>query len=252
MDKGSLQARQYAFPYHYIPVMGRGFCARDRWLEWGWEYAAYQEYLADVVLSLCPKDVLDVGCGDGYFINQLALREASAGIRFRGIDVDDRAIALAAAMGAADRFSAMDVSDLVDEFDVVTAIEVMEHIPDANVAEFVHALIARVRPGGHLVVTVPSDAIAVIPKHYRHYSEQMLRSLVMDAAARTDRDLVECRVFRIFPNRFAYNVARKMLMNRLWRVGTGASDRFMWRWSQSLVKSNASTGKHVVAIARLK
>ena len=120
---------------------------------------------------ICPLDellpyvpdggsVLDVGCGCGLFL--LAL--AHAGKRVSGVGVDSAAPAVRAATVAARAAEiAASGSTLSFEiapgpaawpaaqFDVVSLIDVLHHIPAAGQGAFVDAAAARVRPGGVLI-----------------------------------------------------------------------------------------------------
>lgn len=44
-------------------------------------------------------------------------------------------------------------------FDAATALAVIEHVPEAELAEWSRALAELVRPGGRVVITVPSPAV---------------------------------------------------------------------------------------------
>lgn len=98
--------------------------------------------------------VLDVGCGGGLVTEPLA----RLGAVVTGIDASSVAIDVAAAHAAAqglpieyrcETIEAMAASGA--GFDVVTALEIVEHVPDATA--FVAALAAVLRPGGLLVMT---------------------------------------------------------------------------------------------------
>ena len=98
---------------------------------------------------------LDVGCGAG---TSYAPRIVAKGARYVGVDVSPNAVAAARAAGLDTRVIA-DAGELPFEdesFDVVTCIEVLEHLlrPDHAVAEALRVL----RPGGRLVVSTPNVA----------------------------------------------------------------------------------------------
>ncbi len=96
--------------------------------------------------------VLDLGCGDGSFL--VCLRERVGGLNVRGADVSDEALAIARARGI-DAVH-LDLSDPAGEipgtYDVVTALEVIEHVPDAESAVLKAAAAAR----RYLIVSVPN------------------------------------------------------------------------------------------------
>ena len=168
----AIQFRQYEFPYHHIPhVNARGNGNRVRVLKWGLEYLIYMEHVAELICREGPKSVLDVGCGDGFLLGRLP---GTIPVRV-GIDLNERAISFARAFFPEVDFRAQDVAQIGERFDVVCAIEVLEHIPDDHVDAFLGSVAARVKPGGLLVLTVPTTNQPLNPKHYRHYDLDLLK-----------------------------------------------------------------------------
>jgi methionine biosynthesis protein MetW len=111
------------------------------------------ERAAIVAEFLTPgSSVLDLGCGDGSFL--ACLRERVPDLRARGADASERALEVARARGF-DAFR-LDLADPASEipggFDVVTALEVIEHLPDAETATLKAAAAAR----RYLIVSVPN------------------------------------------------------------------------------------------------
>ena len=100
------------------------------------------------------KTALDVGCGAGLLAEPLA----RLGARVTGIDASPEIIAVArdhaAATGLEIDYRAGDVQDLEGRFDLVTSLEVIEHVADPAV--FVKALARRVAPGGLLILSTPN------------------------------------------------------------------------------------------------
>ena len=100
------------------------------------------------------KTALDVGCGAGLLAEPLA----RLGARVTGIDAAPEVIAVArehaAAMGLQIDYRAGDVQELEGQFDLVTCMEVIEHV--AEPAAFVKALAQRLAPGGLLIMSTPN------------------------------------------------------------------------------------------------
>jgi 2-polyprenyl-6-hydroxyphenyl methylase/3-demethylubiquinone-9 3-methyltransferase len=96
------------------------------------------------------REVLDVGCGGGI----LAEAMARAGARVTGIDLSEKPLQVAQLhlheSKLAVDYRSVSAEDLAKErpasFDVVTCMELLEHVPDPD--SMVAACAALVRPGG--------------------------------------------------------------------------------------------------------
>lgn len=100
------------------------------------------------------KSALDVGCGAGLLAEPLA----RLGAKVTGIDAAPEVIAVArehaSKSGLEIDYRTGDVQELQGEFDLVTCMEVIEHVADP--AAFSRALAARIAPGGLLVMSTPN------------------------------------------------------------------------------------------------
>ena len=100
------------------------------------------------------KIALDVGCGAGLLTEPLA----RLGARSTGIDASPEVIAVARdharTMGLEVDYRVGEVQKLEGQFDLVTAMEVIEHVADP--AAFVAALANRLAPGGLLIMSTPN------------------------------------------------------------------------------------------------
>ena len=100
------------------------------------------------------KSALDVGCGAGLLAEPLA----RLGARVTGIDATPEVIAVArehaAGQGLDVDYRVGDLQQLDGQFDLVTCLEVIEHVADP--AAFVKALAARLAPGGLLILSTPN------------------------------------------------------------------------------------------------
>jgi 2-polyprenyl-6-hydroxyphenyl methylase/3-demethylubiquinone-9 3-methyltransferase len=105
-------------------------------------------------VPLAGKTALDVGCGAGLLTEPLA----RLGAKVTGIDASPEVIAVARqhaeGMGLAVDYVVGDVQELEGEFDLITCMEVIEHVADP--AAFLHALAARLAPGGLLIMSTPN------------------------------------------------------------------------------------------------
>jgi 2-polyprenyl-6-hydroxyphenyl methylase/3-demethylubiquinone-9 3-methyltransferase len=101
------------------------------------------------------RSALDVGCGAGLLCEPLA----RLGATVTGIDAAPEVIAVArdhaVAQGLAIDYRAADVLDLEGQFDLITCMEVIEHVADP--AAFVTALSKRLAPDGLLILSTPNQ-----------------------------------------------------------------------------------------------
>jgi len=107
------------------------------------------------VKPLAGKSALDVGCGAGLLCEPLA----RLGARVTGVDAAEENVAAAkshAGGGGIEidyRHGELALLGL-GKFDLVTSMEVIEHVADK--AEFVRQLAAHLEPGGLLVLSTPN------------------------------------------------------------------------------------------------
>ena len=106
----------------------------------------------DNVASLKDKTVLDVGCGGGILSESMAEK----GAKVTGIDLGKKALKVAQLhsldSGVTVDYQLIAAEQLAEQqpasFDVVTCLEMLEHVPDP--ASVVAACAKLVKPGGHV------------------------------------------------------------------------------------------------------
>ena len=153
--------------------------------------AGFERNLADLFISAEPESVLDIGCGEGVLTHRWASEIAPG--RVVGIDLDDPLLASEwARRGAANlEFIVQHAEQLPfadDEFDLATATEVLEHVPDPAATLSEMARCAR----RHLLVSVPHEPLWRIlnvargaywrergntPGHVNHFSKAAIVGL---------------------------------------------------------------------------
>ena len=103
-------------------------------------------------VPLAGKTVLDVGCGGGILAESIAKK----GAKVTGIDLSEKALKVAdlhsLESGVAVRYELIAAEELASReaghYDVVTCMEMLEHVPDP--AAIVQACATLVKPGGHV------------------------------------------------------------------------------------------------------
>lgn len=112
------------------------------------------------------RDVLDVGCGTGFFTAYYLER----GARVTGVDIAPISVERLRARFPGARFVLADVSevDLEGAFDLVNAFDVLYHIvDDARWEAAVRRLGQATRPGGALLFTDTFASVDAIATHNR-------------------------------------------------------------------------------------
>jgi SAM-dependent methyltransferase len=154
--------------------------------------ATFERTLDELFVQADPRSLLDVGCGEGVLVEKWARRLRDR--RVVGIDLDDPQLHAQWRQRTAPNleYRVMKAENLPfteDEFDVATAIEVLEHVPDPahTVAEM-----ARVAQRW-LLVSVPREPLwrglnmargaylrdlGNTPGHLNHWSKRSFVSLL--------------------------------------------------------------------------
>ncbi|HEX4467008.1 MAG TPA: methyltransferase domain-containing protein [Solirubrobacteraceae bacterium] len=154
--------------------------------------ASFQATLDELFGDAAPGSVLDVGCGEGVLVHEWATRLGEG--RIVGIDLEEESIQAGWREHEAPNleYRVMQAENLPfadSEFELVSAIEVLEHVPDP---EHTVAEMARCA-SGHLLVSVPREpmwrmlnmargaywgALGNTPGHVNHWSRQSFEALL--------------------------------------------------------------------------
>jgi len=185
-----------------------------------WGYGKRVRFVANSIIQGFPGSdlasirVLDVGCGNGWF---LAVPLARRGFDVTGIDLHEPSIDRARhfADGLTNvRFAVGTVSELgTARFDVVILSEVLEHVSDPKA--LLLASLERLKPDGIVLITVPNGygefeidswifrtlhlqgAVDFLKRVFRNYSSEVVRGQ-QDLAA---TDNTECGHVHFFRHR---------------------------------------------------
>jgi len=148
---------------------------------------------------LAGKTALDVGCGAGLLAEPLA----RLGAKVTGLDASPDLIAIARehtkAGGIQIDYVAGELSQLPGRFDLITCMEVIEHVADPGI--FIGALAKRLAPKGLLIMSTPNatswsrllliavaEGVGQIPKGTHEFGKfigpERMKALLGDAGLR--------------------------------------------------------------------
>ena len=110
------------------------------------------DYIDERAGGLAGQRIVDIGCGGGILAESMALR----GAQVLGIDMSEAPLAVAELhqleSGVELEYQRITAEELAESepssFDVVTCMEMLEHVPDP--ASTIQACAQLIKPGGHL------------------------------------------------------------------------------------------------------
>jgi 2-polyprenyl-3-methyl-5-hydroxy-6-metoxy-1,4-benzoquinol methylase len=154
---------------------------------------SFEGALDELLDDADPSSLLDVGCGEGVLVHRWA-RQLGEQVRMVGIDLQEESIQAGWARHGAPNleYRVMAAENLPfadDEFDLASAIEVLEHVPDPEHTLGEMARCAR----RHLLVSVPREPLwrmlnmargaywselGNTPGHLNHWSKRSFQALL--------------------------------------------------------------------------
>ncbi|TVZ28210.1 methyltransferase family protein [Gillisia sp. Hel_I_86] len=242
--KFKIQELEYHFPYHHLPHLdNQDNVVNYRSLAWGYKYFCYLLHCKKIIESLRANSVLDVGCGEGRFLGLLG-KEVPKKI---GVDLSKRAIGFAKAFHPEIEFFPKDASEIEEKFDIVTAIEVLEHIPDEEVSDFFTKLAARTNEQGKILISVPSTVKPVSAKHYRHYNQELFENQLQAANIPFEIEKVEY-VYRE-PKWLKFYI--KLTNNKFGSLQVKYFNNLIWKYIQkNLCISDVEHGEELIVLLK--
>ncbi len=217
MDETQLiQEEEYSFPYHHLPTIHPFSQTRSLW--WGYEYAAYIEYILSILDEYQFDSLVDIGCGDGRLLAELATKTTA---KLHGTDFSEKALSFARAFSPSTVSFSKEFPDT--PFDVFTAIEVFEHIHPDDADGFLATCANTLQPDGIGIISVPTTNIPLNAKHYRHFTEESLKE------ALREHFTVEKIVF-LNGKTLVSGIVRRLLANRFFILNWEPGKDFLYRW----------------------
>ena len=174
----SIQEAQYLYPYHYIPTLDGGVFSQVQYWSWGFRYLGGMEVVFDQLKKLSFDSLIDIGCGDGRFLREVAKRHPNT--KLLGFDSSTRAIHLAKVMNPELNYKTINIIETPPKakFDVATLVEVLEHIEPGKVEPFLENAASLLNDDGWLILTVPHANKGLNEKHYQHFTSKTLQEVL--------------------------------------------------------------------------
>lgn len=173
MHKAPEKINEYPIPYHWH--LGRFY---------DYKYRRPRELISPLLSP--DAHLLDLGCGDGRMTALLAADVKAV----HGVDSQMRALQFARLLVSQPnvRFVQGNILALpyaAGTFDLATAFDVIEHLPDATVGTFLMEVRRVLKAHGVVAVTTPNRRSLrrrlwghrISPKHYREFSLEELTGL---------------------------------------------------------------------------
>ena len=136
------------------------------------------------------KNFLEIGCGTGFVLS--GVKEAFPNFRLSGSEVFSEGLGFAATRLPGVELFQMDARRIPfrEEFDLVGAFDVLEHIKDDE--DVLAQMYEATRPGGGIMITVPHHQFLWSPvdefaRHVRRYETRALREKVERAGFSIER-----------------------------------------------------------------
>jgi SAM-dependent methyltransferase len=238
-----LQESLYSYPYHYLPTISDNEeISIHQILPWGLEYLTYMSFIVDLIKSYKPTSLLDVGCGDGRLIHMVKGFVPLV----HGVDVSEKAIAFARAFNSEVSFTCGDVSTIETKYDLLALVEVLEHIHESDIDQFLRKLVDLMDPNCTLLISVPTINVPFNPKHYRHYTLEILKDQIGEY-------FVIKELWGLYKRCATERVLRGMLRNPLFILNNQWIKKQVWAFHKKATYiTSPSEGSHLVCIAQLR
>jgi 2-polyprenyl-3-methyl-5-hydroxy-6-metoxy-1,4-benzoquinol methylase len=135
-----------------------------------WFYTLIAETCANATAGRPDLDVLDVGCGMGHQLRAMRSWFGSRIASAKGIDISQVAIKTAATLEPWATFVQMDIVRPRRDwaFDLILCSQTLEHILQVDRA--LESMIAMLKPGGVLLLTVPDGAMDTYGGHHHFWT----------------------------------------------------------------------------------
>lgn len=180
------------------------------------------------------RNILDIGCGGGYTLHLL-----SQFGKIYGIDVESEAVLNCQKRGF-ENITSVKAADSVpfksESFDVITCLDVLEHIP--NDEKYLEEIYRLLKMGGHAILFVPAFPILwsqldINGHHYRRYTKKELIKKIK----KINFEILRISYFNtfLFPPIFAIRLFQKTVIGK--KIEWGSSPVVRSQWANQMLSS---------------
>ena len=159
--------------------------------------------------------MLDLGCGYGEFVYFLH-REGYS--RAMGVDRNAQEVEVARELGVTN-LHCVEAREFLrrslHEFDFISAIDVLEHIPKREIPEFLDLVRAALRPGGRFLCQVPNLAASYNPLFYMDFSHE---TPFTPSSLKQILELIDFANVQVFPMGPVVHGAKSAVRYIIWKA----------------------------------
>ena len=246
-NKYILQENQYKYPYHYFPEYVNNQYKHAQYISWGHEYMSYVNKIISEMNMIKFKSLMDLGCGDGKFLYECSKKFSDK--KLIGVDISDKALSFAKTFNTDIDFINIDFSktlnsDFKSIADVLTIVEVLEHIPPDNINVFIKNIHYVLKENGILILTVPSKNIKLNKKHYQHFDELTLLKLF-------EKNFQIVKLQYLNKINFVGRIIRSCFANRFFILNNKKALNILFNWynKRNLI-ANKNNGKRILLVLK--
>jgi 2-polyprenyl-3-methyl-5-hydroxy-6-metoxy-1,4-benzoquinol methylase len=120
-------------------------------------FNAFQRTLSQFLPVEKSAKILDVACGEGALLSFLKLKKYD---NIFGFDISSENIDICHSLGLnfVQKFDALKINDFESQesFDVIFALDILEHIPKEKAVIFLEQIKNRLKPGGYVIIQTPN------------------------------------------------------------------------------------------------
>ncbi len=180
----------------------------------GWAPVSRKRYL-HLLPSRKDATMLDIGSGYGKFLYFL---QSEGYTETQGIDLNPQQLEVARSLGVRN-VQCCDgkefLGNSVGQFDFISAIDVLEHVPKDQVLAFLDLVHAALRPGGRFLCQVPNLAAFYRPVFYMDFSHE---TPFTAPSLKQVLHLANFRNVRVLPVEPLAHGAKSAIRSILWKV----------------------------------